>query len=245
MTKSKDKTKKSDWEKFLSSLPLYADAPDGFLDVVSYAERAGTTRPTILKAIRSGKIPKKHCVSVRFSTNQRRKVLINWNATAYNYIVSRQEHTWPSDFERNDEHIYRPIEVSPGAGADGNGEDGPPVAGQLLTDEMDYQPVVDLTSAKLRTEQLKILEAQTKIRVANNELVLIEEAAAIMGEIAMEVKGLLLRYINDVAPKVGPKKINVVDCRKILRENFVSVLTALEPVESGAPELKATFQNRK
>ena len=119
------------------------------------------------------------------------------------------------------------------------------MAGRLLTDEMDYQPVTDLTSAKLRAEQLKILKAQTELRIANNELVLIEEAAAIMGEIAIEVKGLLLRFINDVAPKVGPKKINVVDCRKILRENFVSVLTALEPVEGGAHELKETFQNRK
>ena len=76
MTKTKDKKKKTAWQKLLESLPLYAKAPDGFLDAGNYAERAGTTRPTILKAISSGKIPKKHCVAVRFSTNQRRKVLV-------------------------------------------------------------------------------------------------------------------------------------------------------------------------
>lgn len=118
------------------------------------------------------------------------------------------------------------------------------MAGQLLTDEMDYQPVVDLTSAKLRTEQLKILEAQTKLRIANNELVLIEEAAAIMGEIAMEVKGLLLRFINDVAPKVGPKKINVVDCRRILRDNFVSVLSSLDFVNGEIDKAKELFDEK-
>jgi len=238
------KTNKSDWQKFLESLPLYADAPDGFLDVVSYAERAGTTRPTILKAICTGKISKKFCVAVLFSTNQRRKVLIDWNATAYSYIVSRQEHTWPSDFERNDERVYRPIEVSAGAGADGNGEDGPPVSGRLLTDEMEYQPVTDLTSAKLRAEQLKILKTQTELRIANNELVHIDEAASIMGEIAMETKGLLLRFVNEVAPIVGPKILSVVDCRRVLREHFMSVLSALESMEGSIGKQKELFNEK-
>ena len=212
----------SDWNKILKSLPLHDACPLGFLTMKDFAERAGASGPSILKAVRSGKIARQHCASLKRKNSI--NLIIEWNAAGYNFIAVRKEQWWPKDFKLNDEHLYKPFDT---------GEEGEEEFDDALdvgTDKVVKRRVTDIASAKFRVEQLKIERLEAELKLANNEVIPIVEVIAHELELALEIKASIVKVENKMAPLLAQAN-TVLECRSILEKHHREAFEALKPLE--------------
>lgn len=221
----------SDWDKILKSLPLYNECPPGYLTITEFSKRAGASGPSILKAIRAGKIARHHCVALA-GKKSTRKVIINWNAAGYSFIVNRSKAWWPKDFAINDNRAYKLFDM-----ADVAEEDIVKAPNQGVGADADYEAVTDIASAKYRVEQLKIAKMQAELKLANNEVVPIEKVMAHERELALEIKASIRKAENKMAPLLAQAN-TVLECRAILEAYHREAFEALQLLESsnGATE---------
>ena len=213
-----------EWKKLKKSLPVYKEAPSDYLSVGDFARRAEASPPAIKKAIVAGKIPKQHCMIVDLGPRQK-TVFINWNRCGYNYLASKNPKWWPKDFEINDACEYKPIDT-PDISDKGVMDAPSELFGE---DEIQYQKVTDINSAKYRVEQLKIAKLQAEQKLANNELVLIKDVIALNREMGTELKAALKRSENKMAPELLHCK-TVLEIRALLAAYHREVIEVLNPI---------------
>lgn len=219
--------KKRSWVEFLNSLKLIKSPPKKYLNMTEFAEMCGTVKQTVQKAAETGLIDRRFCVATP-DRNGGRVLRIDWDAGGYAYISGRKRQFWPEDFSLNDEKTYRPIGGRSIKGtktlAVETTEDTLAVIGG---EPVKLAPMIDLTSAKLRNEQLKALQTEAAVKLANNETIRVQDAADIAKELGLELKAATLLFINKAASKVAAES-DVVRCRKILEEHLIDVLSQID-----------------
>jgi len=211
----------SDWDRILKALSLYTSCPPGYLTIADFKKRAGASGPSIIKAVRTGKIARQHCAAL--ARNKTRKLIIDWNAAGYGFIIIRDKKWWPEDFIPNDERTYLPLDKTD------------PTADEIVDElngkgSVDYQAVTDIASAKYRVEQLKIAKMQAEIKLANNEVIPIEKVMAHERELALEIKASIRKAENKMAPLLAQAN-TVLECRAILESYHREAFEALKPLE--------------
>ncbi len=107
----------------------------------------------------------------------------------------------------------------------------PPDIETAQTIDLNYETVIDIASAKYRVEQLKIEKMQAELKLANNEVVLVEKVQAHERELALEIKASIRKAENKMAPLLAQAN-TVLECRAILEAYHREAFEALRPLES-------------
>lgn len=229
-----------EWKR---GLPVFDEIPIGWLTIADAAIRAGMRRDKLSTDVTAGRFPKS-AIGL-WQTNGKRITLLHWDAAIYDYLLSRPATSRPADFVRNDLKSYKPISTidtpargsSPFPTADEVTDQSPTSALDALLNNQDQytEKVVDLTSARFRAEQLKILKLQYELRVARNELIAVAEVDSLLREIAVEIKSEFTRMESAIAPVFAacsdPREI-----RRVLRDELARALAPLERGRNGAAE---------
>jgi len=196
--------------------------PQGWLTVKDYSKRAGITQTTLSHAVRTGKFPTKHLAQVRRDVGAP-SVIIDWNATVYDYIYNKPMRFWPEDFEQNDSRQYKPLPV-------GTKETSREEGGDVPESNIHYEPVTDIHSAKLRHEQLRVKKLENEIKQADNITIPLKEVIASNKACAIATRTAIQGSKKKMIPKLcttnDPRKIE-----RILDEGLSHALKKLGPME--------------
>lgn len=222
--------------------------PEGWLTIAEFAERAGGILvQQIYKAIDNGKIPRKH-LAMMLGGSQR-TIVIDWDATAYDFIAGRRQGSRPADFIENAAREYKPFRLSAQQEIAAEAEDERRheienevidgntsglsseqiqniVDERLVNEKMVKQPVVDTTSARYRKEQLEIEKRQVELRKEANQLIDLDTMRGILGGLAAEIKGAANRAIPAYGPILAAEE-NPTVVRGILKKIFADLLRPL------------------
>lgn len=220
--------------------------PAGWLSVKEYATRAGASYMAIYTAVRDGRLPRRSVAAFRCGANKARRIIIDWDATAYQFFYDMRSRYRPADFVPNENREYKPIRKK---GSDPASQINEikvreAVTGQdfssefdrvreavftpkdLLTDQMHLERVTDLTTARYRSEQLKIEKQQIELRKARNEVIETAQVVALNHQIAMEVKAEWGKLIPRLAPVLAAEN-DPREVKKILTDAWAQAFSPL------------------
>lgn len=219
--------------------------PAGWLTCIEYAERLGCKPVQINKAVKDGRIPRKH-LALNDPPDGQRRVIINWDASIYDYLIKRRACYRPDDFEPNKARLYKPFNVAPHL-EDAIEEPPPPqdegeqkkepvqniVDETLVDDEMRFESVIDTTSAKYRKEQLDIIKKQNELKREANELIAMSDERMLLGGLAAQLGGNASKAVPKWSPifaaEKDPRKI-----RQLMKQMFTDIFKPLdEEVKDG------------
>jgi hypothetical protein len=194
--------------------------PKNYVTITEFCKLSQTNdRKIIREACETGRIPRKHLVTK--NSGKTKKLLIDWDATGYDYVKSKQTGP-PPDFILNKEKLYNPIL------AKGN-------ATPLSTPGLDifdasadvvYEPVTDIVSAKFRKEQLNIIKLQEELRLEANETIRISDVQDKDVQVAAELRAALKSMVYKVAPEIVGRS-DVMAIRRILENRIGETIAEL------------------
>lgn len=222
--------------------------PEGWLTIAEFAERSGVQARQVYKAIDDGKIPRKHLAMMLGGTQ--RTIVIDWDATAYDFIAGRRQGSRPADFVENAAREYKPFRLSAQQEIAAESEEKlrrkiekEVLAGgttglsseqiqnivdeQLVIEKMVKQPVVDTTSARYRKEQLEIEKRQVELRKEANQLIDLDTMRGILGGLAAELNGNASKAIPFWSPKFAQEDDPGV-IRQLMKQMFVDILKPMD-----------------
>jgi hypothetical protein len=248
--------KKSKWALFRETLPVLESPPFGYIPATKYARQVEMNAGNLSRRILEGAIHKRHLCVIPRESGGKPILYIDWNSTAYSFIIARGEKKFPAGFKRNKHREYLPIRAEnekPVAEKNNKKKETPEAEEQLPPDEMTqqlmsegimYEPVTDLASAKYRKEQLHIAKLQAELKQANNELIKIEDVKKHDTQTALLVKAALDKAINKLAPVVAQHN-SVVKCKSLLKKEIANALKTLKPYVSAKLEKKIKNAKKK
>lgn len=217
---------KTEFDLLLEQLPLVDKPPnESWLKYSVFAKRAGANAVLVKEAFKHDVIDHKHCVAIPSAKGAVLRLLIDWNAAGYDYILSRQKKYWPDDFKKNKKQQYKPIEVTHEAKIKTSKKAKNKV--KEATEELAH--IDTLQEAKLETEKLRILNLRVENQLANNEVIKVEDALEIAQSVAHATKSQLRRFVTVVAPDLL-RCNNVVEIRTTLEQALEETFKELEPL---------------
>lgn len=237
---------KKEWKAFLKTLVLRDYVTPGALGIVDFAERAGVHGASVIKALKTGKIPREYCFCT-LRNNGTRLIWIDWDRAGYDYIVNRHPRTWPKDFAPNPEKMYKPIGDSspspesssppPGASAPqseasaGALSPPPPSAPPELPEASEGAAKTQvLADYKIRAEALKVQKMEIEVQQIRAELIPRAEVLAINRELALDLRAALFKMGNQVVPAIQAAG-SVIKGRAIFRDHLKKTIDALKDLE--------------
>lgn len=222
----------SRWKAFTKRVRLVKRIPFGYLSLNQYSKRLGITRINLMDTISRGRISEKDCV--RLEMQRGSQICINWNATAYNYILGMTEKYKPKDFVKNPERLYRPIYED-----DDEDEENlvvatikkSPIVETSNSDEdidLDNLNSSDIFDAKLKGEIIKNKIKAAELRLVENKSLTVDQVIGINREIALELKSSWQIAINgivaDLAAEFGN---NPIESRNIILRHLNAISDTL------------------
>ena len=240
---------KSITKKLWGKVPMHKGAaPAGWVTIAEFSERSGGLKtPHIYKAIGDGRIPQKH-LAINHPYGEQQRLIIDWDAVAYNFFEARRPAWRPEDFKINDAREYKPFGTTPQKEAlkeeieEKREEIKEQVVSktetpddkvdrivneQMVSDKMIIEPVIDVTTARYRKEQLEIEKRQIALKREANQLIDLDTERSILGGIAAELNG----NANKAIPKWSPIFAAEDDPRKLrqlMKQMFVEIFKPLE-----------------
>lgn len=222
--------------------------PEGWLTIAEFAERSGVQARQVYKAIDDGKIPRKHLAMMLGGTQ--RTIVIDWDATAYDFIAARRQGSRPPDFIENAAREYKPFRLSAQQEIAVEAEDERRqeieneildgnttglskeqiqniVDERLVNEKMVKQPVVDTTSARYRKEQLEIEKRQVELKKIANQLIDIETNRSILAGLAAQLNGNASKAIPKWSPIFAAEDDPRV-IRQLMKQMFVDILKPMD-----------------
>lgn len=211
--------------------------PSGWLTCIEYAERLECKPVQINKAVKDGRIPQKH-LALNDPPEGQRRIIINWDASIYDYLINRRACYRPDDFKPNKARLYKPFNVAPhleGAITEEPEPEEDPkkdpvqniVDETLVDDEMKFTPVIDTTSAKYRKEQLDIIKKQNDLKREANELITFSDERMLLGGLAAQLGGNASKAVPKWSPifaaEKDPRKI-----RQLMKQMFTDIFKPLD-----------------
>lgn len=226
--------------------------PSEWLRVEEWAKRAGMSPRALRVAIESGLVPITKMAAVPNERGFGKVLAIAWDTFSYEFFAARDPFDRPADFFECPERLYKPLvrpqpvrppegpdeywtppEALPDAVVDANGEDIETEeleravnSGDMLTDGMHLERVVDYSSARYRRECLKILKDQLELRVAKNELVPVADVDSELRRIATEIQAEFTKMESQLAPILAA----CTDPREVRRVLSDAIARALAPL---------------
>lgn len=218
------------WKSFVEKLEYLPEPPGkNYLNAAEFARRAGVQVPALRQQLRRGKIQLKHMVKIDQypgKSNGMYSVLIDWNATAYDYIKSKPKAKWPDDFSLNDRSSYKRIVV----------------IGDLKKVEPTQEPetntpaisvsiddIATLDEAKLELAKEKLRQERAASARADNETMTTDDMAIIMTSIGYEVKAQILRLKGLLGHKIAGKS-SIAEINSIIEVEFMELIDSLGPL---------------
>lgn len=227
--------------------------PPGWLTISQFCERAGGMKvQQIYKAIDAGKISTKHMAMIK-GDRDRRIVVIDWDAAAYDFIAARRQGSRPADFKINDAREYKPFRLSAQQKIAVEKEEmrreeivaeitstteTPPgdsklqdiVDERLVNDKMVITRVVDVTTARYRKEQLEIEKRQIELRKESNELITTDTERSMLAGIAAQLNGNASKSIPKWSPIFAAEEDPRV-IRQLMKKMYVDIFKPMEVKE--------------
>jgi hypothetical protein len=213
--------KPKDYQVFVLGLYRLDNSPDGFLSPDQYAKRWGGTMSAqkIKDDLSRGKIPKRWAIRKPFGKKGQFKALIHWDSTVNQYALNLAPELRPSGFDPKE--TFRPI----------NGPEWvPPMPHEVedeeireLDDLANLPQVSTLDEAKLRVEQLKIMKMQAEIRLANNQMIWVDDMVAAGRQMGVELRASLMASKNRMKSELAACN-TVQGCDKILENGLREAL---------------------
>lgn len=204
--------------------------PPGYIRATDFAENVGISDQALGKIMRLGeRISYKHQIFIMQPNDPKRAfTAIDWNNAAYPFLMSMSKHRRPTDFVENKERIYKPIETT--------GEDYD--AGTVIDapekffgkSGMAFEEVIDLSSAKYRSEQLKIARQELELRASNNELVEVSAVVQAQAEQAVQVRVAVQAAIQRLTPLLAVES-DIAEVKRLLLEELNKALASLDTKE--------------
>ena len=226
-------TRRDHLKSILQKVQYYdQDFPNFYLTMDEFAERMEVSKQAIHAAVLNGRIPRDALACYKKKT--RLIPLIHWNKASYNYAKYRKLGP-PEDFKENDEKVYNIIldpEFGDGLGV-GNKPSGDETDLFKAEDNIVFGEVVDLNTAKYRTEILKIIKAQDELKLKRNETIAVEDVIAKDRQIAAEIKAAFKQFIRSAAPELAAES-NVLKVREILNARLNATVSVLANTEGDA-----------
>lgn len=227
-------------------------APSGWLTIAEFAKRAGDIKvQAVYKGIENGKVSRKH-IAILDGSNEQRKVIIDWDAAAYEFIAQRRAAYRPDDFEENDSHEYKPFKVTPQqelsrevyaetvsqivGEVTGNRDidlddltDGQQrIVNQRLVTQKTPVPIpTDGTTAKYVKVLLEIEKQSMALRKEANELIDMTTERAILANLSAQLNGNASKAIPKWSPILAAEEDPRV-IRQLLKKMFVDIFRPME-----------------
>lgn len=216
--------------KYWARLKKVVICPEGYLNGKEYSERIGISLQTIMKACREGRIPEKWMLVVTPPDKlSKSHLVINWNNTAYDYVLGQYPIRRHKDFKENPKKEFKPIKLTE---PEQSAEDIPETE-LFARSGMAYEMVTDLSSAKYRNEQLKIERQELELRHANNELIEVSAVIQERAEQAVQVRVAIQSAVQRLTPLLAVES-DIKEVKRILLEQLNKALKSL-----GDEEVKA------
>lgn len=222
------------WTAFVSGLYKLDKPHKGFITLSAFKKRwGGRSRQNLKDDLVAGKIPKRWCVRKPYGQKGGYQVLIHWDSVVNQYALALPAEHRPSGFDPKE--TFRPI----------NGPEWiPPMPHELEDEEIreadklsSLPQVSTLDEAKLRVEQLKIMKMQAEIRLANNQMIWVEDMVAAGRQMGVELRASLMASKNRMKSQLAACS-DVHGCDKILEEGLREALEIIDnpPVPNGQTE---------
>lgn len=230
----------SAWEQLLEELDFYDEPPPNFVTLSTFSRGAYVTNTHLMAKIKNGSFQRQYLCATHRSDNRdgRLKIMLNWNALAYDYIASRPASKRPADFRKNSDREYKPLPELQQSKKKKHKKTKPSnTDADTRSGTKRLSHITDLGEAKLEKEKLAILQKQAEIQLGENEVMLVDDVAMIVQGIAHETKSMIRRAINQAAPRVAATS-NVITCREIMEDKFRSCLDCLLPLIGDIESLK-------
>lgn len=209
----------------------FPSIPPGWLTMQEFAARCGLPVNNIRMSVRRGHFPSIHLAKAPHGKDGVRGpadvVIINYNEAVYDYLATRKSDCRPDDFVENEAREYKPIRLTTETEAP---QTLPEIIKENVVNPDEPVPMVDLSSAKLRHEQLKVRKLEAELSQIANKTVKIEDVIATNTACAIEVRQALQGARRRMVPLLlGVKTSREIDA--ILEAEIHKALEALAAME--------------
>lgn len=203
----------------MDNIKTITAVPAGYVPAKEFALKCSISNGGLTHAKNAGKFAS---TNLRWVKHPGRSAALyyHWDSLGPSFIRQRDRDKWPEWFQVAEAAKVLALESDESLAAGGE------PTGTGSKTKFSVVNVTDLSSAKLRSEQLKIERQELELQKSKNEVLDMEEVEGLLREVSQSLRQAML----SIAPRVSPlvaAEVNPHKCLIILEEEITKVLQDL------------------